>query len=130
MGDETTQRTKQLLLESLRNKAQKKIDTNIEFLKEENPFLNGVKSISDAIVKGQIECRVYNKTKFHAKTYITHPKLDIIGTKALVGSSNFTKPGLSQNVELNVQIQSQSDVLQRSNAIQKRRKRGRKSKSI
>ena len=32
--------------------------------------------------------------------------------KALVGSSNFTKPGLLQNVELNVQVQSPSEVAQ------------------
>ena len=30
----------------------------------------------------------------------------------MVGSSNFTKPGLTQNVELNVQVQSPSEVAQ------------------
>jgi hypothetical protein len=35
-----------------------------------------------------------------------------VGSKALVGSSNFTKPGLLQNVELNVQVQSPSEVAQ------------------
>ena len=112
MGDETSQRTKKLLLETLREKAKKTIDSNLEFVKDDNPFLNGVVAIIDAIKSGQIECRIYNKSKFHAKAYITHPKLDVVGTKALVGSSNFTKPGLLQNIELNVQVQSPSEVAQ------------------
>ena len=61
---------------------------------------------------GQIECRVYTKEKFHAKAYITHAKLDVVGAQALVGSSNFTRPGLTQNVELNIQVQSGREVAQ------------------
>jgi phosphatidylserine/phosphatidylglycerophosphate/cardiolipin synthase-like enzyme len=59
---------------------------------------------------GQIECRIYNKDKFHAKAYITHPRLEVVGSKALVGSSNFTRPGLTQNIELNIQVQSPGEV--------------------
>ena len=112
MGDETTRKTKRLLSEALKTKANEKIDSNLEFVKDENPFLNGVAAILEGLKSGQIECRIYNQTKFHAKTYITHPKMEVVGTKALVGSSNFTKPGLSQNVELNVQIQSPTEVKQ------------------
>lgn len=61
---------------------------------------------------GKIECRVYSKAKFHAKAYITHGRLAVIGSRALVGSSNFTVPGLSQNVELNVQIRTEVEKLQ------------------
>jgi HKD family nuclease len=64
----------------------------------------------DALKSGQIECRVYSKDKFHAKTYITHAKLEVVGARALVGSSNFTRPGLTENVELNVQVQSGQEV--------------------
>ena len=112
MGDETTQRTKKLLLQALKQKAQKGIDSNLEAEKNENPFLNGVPAILEGLTSGQIECRVFNQSKFHAKAYITHPKLDVVGSKALVGSSNFTKPGLSENIELNVQVQSPSEVAQ------------------
>lgn len=35
-----------------------------------------------------------------------------MGSQALVGSSNFTKPGLTTNIELNVQIQSAREVAQ------------------
>ena len=62
--------------------------------------------------RGQIECRVYDKDKFHAKAYITHAKLEVVGSQALVGSSNFTRPGLTENVELNIQVQSAREVAQ------------------
>ncbi len=54
--------------------------------------------------RGKIQCRVYRKEKFHAKAYITHARQEVVGSFALVGSSNFTFPGITQNIELNVQI--------------------------
>ena len=112
MGDEITIRTKKAILEALVKRSKKNINSNLENEKEDNPFLDGVPAIIEAIAKGQIECRVYDKGKFHAKTFITHAKLDVVGSKALVGSSNFTKPGLTDNIELNVQVQSPSEVTQ------------------
>ena len=41
----------------------------------------------------------------------TH-KLEVVGSQALVGSSNFSVPGLTKNIELNVQIQSAREVAQ------------------
>ena len=112
MGDEITIRTKKAILEALTRRSKDAVNSNLEFEKEDDPFLKGVPAIIKAIETGQIECRVYVEGKFHAKTFITHPKLDVIGSKALVGSSNFTKPGLTDNIELNVQIQSSSEVTQ------------------
>ncbi|MGX7894262.1 phospholipase D-like domain-containing protein [Tsuneonella sp. HG222] len=71
-----------------------------------NHFLSGVEAVVEAIRSGQIECRVYRKDKFHAKAYITHARLEVVGSSALVGSSNLTLPGFTENVELNVQITS------------------------
>lgn len=109
MGDEVTKRTKQTLL---RGVAQK-LDESIEDEKQENDFLVGVPAITDALKSGKIECRVYTKKKFHAKSYITHSRLTVVGSSALVGSSNFTKPGLTRNIELNVQLQREVDQLQK-----------------
>ena len=67
MGDETTQRTKRLLLEAIKKRAIVAVDDDLEEAKEENPFLNGIDAISDGLRTGQIECRVFNKSKFHAK---------------------------------------------------------------
>ncbi|MFL2666972.1 MAG: phospholipase D-like domain-containing protein [Burkholderiales bacterium] len=112
MGDEITQRTKRAFYEFLKTKAEQAVNNNLEYEKDENPFLDGVPAIIDGLISGRIECRVFNKSKFHAKAYITHPKLEVVGSRALVGSSNFTRPGLSRNIELNVQVQSASEVAQ------------------
>ena len=112
MGDETSTKSRKILLSAIKERTENYIDSNLDFTKDTNPFLRGTKDIEDAIRSGKIEIRVFNESKFHAKTYITHPRLEAIGSKALVGSSNFTKPGLTQNIELNVQIQSSSEVIQ------------------
>lgn len=103
MGDEISKRTRKAFESGLRNIAER-LDRSIEQEKEKNHFLTGVPAIAEAIRSGKIECRVYRKDKFHAKAYITHGRMDVVGSSALVGSSNFTLPGLTQNIELNVQI--------------------------
>ena len=112
MGAETTQRTRQALLDAVRERGLRRLDESIEENKLPNPFLRGTPAILDALRSGQIECRVYDKAKFHAKAYITHAKFEVMGAQALVGSSNFTRPGLGENVELNVQVQSAREVAQ------------------
>ncbi|MDF9716628.1 hypothetical protein INN71_04055 [Nocardioides sp. ChNu-153] len=82
------------------------LDTSIlEERQNGDAFLTGVDAVVDGIRAGKIEIRVYKPKKFHAKAYITHSKLKVVGSAALVGSSNFTRPGLTQNVELNVKFQ-------------------------
>jgi hypothetical protein len=112
MGADRTHRTRKALLEAVRTQATEVLDESIEADKEANPFLNGVPVIVDALRLGQIECRVYDRDKFHAKAYITHAQLEVVGSQALVGSSNFSVPGLTKNIELNVQIQSAREVAQ------------------
>ena len=112
MGAETTHRTRKALLEAVQAQAVTRLDDSLEAAKEPNPFLLGVDAIRSALLAGKIECRVYDKDKFHAKAYITHARLEVVGAQALVGSSNFTEPGLTKNIELNVQIQSAREVAQ------------------
>jgi len=103
MGDECSLRTRDAFERGLRAITQK-LDESLEKAKETNDFLTGVPAIIDAIRSGKIVCRVYKKEKFHAKAYITHARLQVVGSAALVGSSNFTEPGITENIELNVQI--------------------------
>ncbi len=112
MGAETSHRTRRAILDAVSARAVEELNRSIEADKDSNPFLNGVPAILEALKSGQIECRVYDRDKFHAKAYITHAKLEVVGAQALVGSSNFTKPGLTKNIELNVQIQSAREVAQ------------------
>jgi len=112
MGDEVSLRTKNTFVAGL-TKVTNRLDSSLELEKQKNDFLVGVPAIVEAIRSGKIQCRVYRKDKFHAKAYITHARLEVIGSSALVGSSNFTCPGLTENIELNVQITGQPvNVLQ------------------
>lgn len=111
MGDEVTRRTKKALIEGLQV-VKYTLDSSIEDEKEKNDFLKGAPAIVEALKQQKIECRIYSKKKFHAKAYITHSKLAVVGSAALVGSSNFTYPGLTDNVELNVQLRREVEVLQ------------------
>jgi len=111
MGDEVSKKTKSAFEKGL-SQITSRLDDSLEEAKEQNDFLEGVPAIVDAIRNKQIEVRVYRKKKFHAKAYITHSKFDVVGSSALVGSSNFTYPGLHKNIELNIQIRREVEALQ------------------
>ncbi len=112
MGDQVTGGTRKALLEAVRVRAEHHLDTSIEDAKHDDPFLEGAAAVVAGLTDGRIVCRVYNRDKFHAKAYITHGRLEVVGSQALVGSSNFTKPGLTQNVELNLNLESRLEVAQ------------------
>jgi superfamily II DNA or RNA helicase len=112
MGDHVSHRTKKALLEAVRHRAEIELEAGLERDKVKDPLLDGVDAVVEALHTGRIECRVYNRDKFHAKAYITHGKVEVLGSQALVGSSNFTVPGLTENVELNIKLESQSEVAQ------------------
>lgn len=101
MGDEISRRTRKAFEQGLAH-VKDRLDDSLEREKEQNDFLAGVPAIVEAIRDGKIECRVYRKDKFHAKCYLTHARQEVVGSFGLVGSSNFTLPGITQNVELNV----------------------------
>ena len=121
LGNEVTKRTKDVI-----DKAVQQIlatmKGSIDAEQEKNEFLLGVPAILDAMKTRKIECRVFDKSKFHAKTYITYFRdeykaqfpqaMAVPEGYALVGSSNFTKAGLTQNIELNVQLKDDVDELQ------------------
>lgn len=112
MGNEVSSRTRQAILDALKHEITTRLNDSIEAEKEKNDFLSGVAAIVQALRDGKIECRAYAKKKFHAKAYITHPRVAVIGSVALVGSSNLTLPGLTQNIELNIQVKAAGDVRQ------------------
>ncbi|MEX2374494.1 MAG: phospholipase D-like domain-containing protein, partial [Dehalococcoidia bacterium] len=99
IGAESSRQT----VEAIRE-AKQVLDESLEAERQTDPFLEGLDGVVQGIRDGRIEVRVYRKKKFHAKAYITHGRLDVVGSAALVGSSNFTMPGLTRNVELNVRF--------------------------
>ena len=122
LGNEVTKRTKEVI-DAAVSALLERLNTSIDEEHEKNEFLVGVPSILDAMKSGKIECRVFDKNKFHAKTYITYFRdeyksqfiqaMNIPSGYALVGSSNFTKAGLTQNIELNVQVNHDVEQLQK-----------------
>jgi superfamily II DNA or RNA helicase len=111
MGFQTTLRTHQAIRKA-REAVLADLNKSTEEEKKSNDFLTGLPAIVEALKSGKIEVRVLEEPKFHAKAYITHGKLDVVGSAALVGSSNFTYPGLTQNIELNLRITTEVQQLQ------------------
>lgn len=106
IGDETTRRTRQLLIEEL-NKA---TDTNLESHKEEDDSLSGLDKVRDALQRKHIQVRVYDRSKFHAKCYLMYTRSPQLVNFGLVGSSNFTQSGLTSNIELNLLTSEQHQL--------------------
>ena len=107
IGDETSHRTVDLI-----RRVRERLDESAVAQRVEDPYLTGLDAIVKAIASGQIEIKIYTAQKFHAKAYITHSNLEVVGSAALVGSSNFTYAGMTQNVELNVRVTSGPEVRQ------------------
>ena len=83
MGDEVSRRTKKAFADALQQ-VKSRLDDSLEAEKEKNDFLAGVPAIVEAIRSGKIQCRVYKKDKFHAKT-LHHPRP--------AGSGRLLRPG-------------------------------------
>ncbi|WP_036611745.1 helicase-related protein [Oribacterium sp. P6A1] len=121
LGNEMTKRTKDVI-DSVVKTLLNRLNNSIDQEQEHNEFLIGVPAILDAMKNKKIECRVFDKNKFHAKAYITYFRDDYKGQfissmnlpdgYALVGSSNFTHAGLTKNMELNVQVNNNVSELQ------------------
>ncbi len=121
LGNEVTQRTHAVITAAV-NAILTRLKESVDHEQEKNEFLFGVPAILEALKTKKIECRVFDKSKFHAKAYITYfrddyrsqfiQSMNVPAGYALVGSSNFTKAGLTQNIELNVQIKDDVEQLQ------------------
>lgn len=74
--------------------------SDLERLSFSETFRETASEIKRLISEGVLEVRVYRKTFFHAKSYIfgTYDSPEAVG---IIGSSNFTKNGLTANAELN-----------------------------
>jgi hypothetical protein len=74
MGAEPTMCTRQAVLKAVESRATERLDESIETTKDSNPFLHGVPAILEAMESGRIECRVYDRDKFHANARCTRPQ--------------------------------------------------------
>ena len=105
LGDETSKRTRRELIESVESKC----NDSIEVEKEIDDTLRGLNAIRNALDNKKIRIKIYTKAKFHAKTYLIENVLES-PDYAIVGSSNFTRPGLTKNLELNLFTEEKNQV--------------------
>lgn len=106
MGHETMKTTRNEILKAnlLRS------NESIEVQKEEDDALTGLPAVRQALADKKIQLRIYSKSKFHAKSYLMESKTTSPVDFAIVGSSNFTRPGLTQNIELNLFSTDQAHI--------------------
>lgn len=98
MGDESTKRTRKELEDAIRSLS----DESIEREKEKDDSLTGLAAVRQSLRNGHINAKVYTKGKFHAKAMLMQMKPPHLSNYGIVGSSNFTEPGLCRNIELNL----------------------------
>ena len=106
MGNETGKTTQKVIVQGLLDKS----DDSIESEKERDDALTGLPAIRDAITNEQISLKTFSEAKFHAKAYLMDAKEPSPVDFAIIGSSNFTKPGLCENIELNLFTTDQAHI--------------------
>jgi superfamily II DNA or RNA helicase/HKD family nuclease len=98
-GDDASKSDRKKLLAALRERS----DTDLAAQRTSDPTLTNLQKAKDLIKAGKFEARCYTKKKFHAKAYIAHvphhPNIN-----SVMGSGNFTRYGLTQNIELNAHM--------------------------
>jgi|LSQX01.1.fsa_nt_gb SNF2 family DNA or RNA helicase len=99
-GDDASARQRVQLMEKLRAVS----DSDLLAQRENLSLLSPLKKIEKLFANGAVQARCYTKEKFHAKAYlITRPTIHP-AQMGVIGSGNFTRPGLLQNIELNVEL--------------------------
>jgi len=73
---------------------------SLEQLEQHESMRKAAKNLRDWISEGRISVKIYRGNFLHAKTYI-FGELDSTSAIGIIGSSNFTKRGLTENLELN-----------------------------
>ncbi len=105
--------------ENRKNKAQKEFEIDITkseytkdltFMEQNEDNQVGLSALWELIKENRIDIRVYAKGFLHSKAYIFDaPKGGMVDGVAIVGSSNLSISGLSNNTELNVKVTNQND---------------------
>jgi len=70
----------------------------------------GLNAISEFVKSGKLQVKAYRKQQLHAKLYVLHtPDSGIVNGAVITGSSNLTKNGLVNNLEINVVLTDNND---------------------
>lgn|GEM_PF-872033 len=98
-GDEANKTQRAKLLEQLRARS----DRDLADQRLIDPTLDNLRKVQELFRQGRIQARCYTAKKFHAKTYLA-TRASFPPLRGVLGSGNFTRPGLTQNIELNLHL--------------------------
>lgn len=98
----STKETKEEFSNNIINEMEKSEDSfNVE---------TGIKKFIEWLQTGKLEIRAFPTERIHSKLYImTFDEDDRDKGRVITGSSNFTKAGLKDNIEFNVELKNRSD---------------------
>ena len=99
-GDDADAKQRVRLLAMLRERS----DADLLIQRDTLPTLTPLKKIEALFAAGKVEARCYTAKKFHAKAYLADRPDIYPHQMGVLGSGNFTRYGLIQNIELNVQL--------------------------
>ena len=86
------------------------VKTEMESSGDTHEVENGVNKFIEWIRSGKLIIRAYPSQNIHAKLYImTFKEGSIDKGRAITGSSNFTKSGLENNLEFNIELKNPGD---------------------
>lgn len=92
--------------EEFSNRLVKEMETSKDFAEIEE----GIRKFIEWLKSGKLEIKVFPTDKIHAKLYImTFKEGDRDVGRVITGSSNFTRAGLQDNLEFNVELKSRTD---------------------
>ena len=79
-------------------------------IRKQQKFEEGVNKFIEWVNEGKLEIRAYPSQNIHAKLYImTFKEGDRDIGRVITGSSNFTRAGLIDNLEFNVELKNRRD---------------------
>lgn len=88
----------------------KKISYELEESDDKKEIEDGIQKFIDWIKSKKLEIRIFPSRNIHAKLYImTFKEGDRDIGRVITGSSNFTRAGLSDNLEFNVELKNRAD---------------------
>lgn len=94
----------------VRDQFSKAVQEEMEISENEVHVENGVRKFLEWLKSGKLEIRAFPQEKIHSKLYVMgfyEDQMDM--GRVITGSSNFTRNGLVENLEFNVELKNRSD---------------------
>ncbi|MDQ2730312.1 MAG: phospholipase D-like domain-containing protein, partial [Armatimonadota bacterium] len=105
-GDDSDKMQRVKLLRRLREQS----DADLADRRMVDPTLSNLAKINELFKQKRIQARCYTSRKFHAKAYLTERSV-YPHHMGILGSGNFTGPGLTRNIELNVVLTTEQTAV-------------------